>query len=35
VQHVDEVIRKVRSIPDVYEVRRVSRDGTPLERQGS
>jgi GTP diphosphokinase / guanosine-3',5'-bis(diphosphate) 3'-diphosphatase len=35
VQHVDEVIRKIRSIPDVYGVRRVSRDGTPLERQGS
>ena len=35
VQHVDEVIRKVRGIPDVYDVRRVSRDGTPLERQGS
>jgi GTP diphosphokinase / guanosine-3',5'-bis(diphosphate) 3'-diphosphatase len=35
VQHVDEVIRKIRGIPDVYDVRRVSRDGTPLERQGS
>jgi len=34
VQHVDEVIRKVRGIPDVYDVRRVSRDGTPLEHQG-
>jgi GTP diphosphokinase / guanosine-3',5'-bis(diphosphate) 3'-diphosphatase len=34
VQHVDEVIRKVRGIPDVYDVRRVSRDGTPLEYQG-
>src|ERR671916_710221 len=31
VQHVDEVIRKIRSIPDVYAVYRVSRDGTPLE----
>ncbi len=30
VPHVEEVIRKIRSIPDVYEVRRVSRDGTPL-----
>jgi GTP diphosphokinase / guanosine-3',5'-bis(diphosphate) 3'-diphosphatase len=28
--HVEEVIRKIRSIPDVYDVRRVSRDGTPL-----
>jgi GTP diphosphokinase / guanosine-3',5'-bis(diphosphate) 3'-diphosphatase len=35
VQHVDEVIRKIRGIPDVYDVRRVSRDGTPLEHQGS
>src|ERR687889_1284488 len=35
VQHVDEVIRKIRGIPDVYDVSRVSRDGTPLERQGS
>ena len=33
VQHVDEVIRKIRGIPDVYDVRRISRDGTPLERQ--
>jgi GTP diphosphokinase / guanosine-3',5'-bis(diphosphate) 3'-diphosphatase len=32
VQHVEEVIRKIRSIPDVYDVCRVSRDGTPLER---
>jgi GTP diphosphokinase / guanosine-3',5'-bis(diphosphate) 3'-diphosphatase len=32
VRHVEEVIRKVRGIPDVYEVCRVSRDGTPLER---
>jgi GTP pyrophosphokinase len=31
VQHVEEVIRKVRGIPDVYDVYRVSRDGTPLE----
>src|ERR671911_402027 len=35
VQHVDEVIRKIRGIPDVYDVCRVSRDGTPLEYQGS
>ena len=37
VSHVEEVIRKIRSIPDVYEVCRVSRDGTPIahgERQG-
>jgi GTP diphosphokinase / guanosine-3',5'-bis(diphosphate) 3'-diphosphatase len=33
VQHVEEVIRKIRSIPDVYDVQRVSRDGTPLGRQ--
>ncbi len=32
VQHVEEVIRKIRGIPDVYDVCRVSRDGTPLER---
>ncbi len=32
VQHVEEVLRKIRSIPDVYDVCRVSRDGTPLER---
>jgi len=32
VQHVEEVIRKIRGIPDVYGVQRVSRDGTPLER---
>ena len=31
VPHVAEVIRKVRSIPDVYDVQRVSRDGTPIE----
>jgi guanosine-3',5'-bis(diphosphate) 3'-pyrophosphohydrolase len=30
-QHVEEVIRKIRGIPDVYDVYRVSRDGTPLE----
>jgi GTP diphosphokinase / guanosine-3',5'-bis(diphosphate) 3'-diphosphatase len=30
-QHVEEVMRKIRSIPDVYDVYRVSRDGTPLE----
>jgi GTP diphosphokinase / guanosine-3',5'-bis(diphosphate) 3'-diphosphatase len=35
VQHVEEVMRKIRNIPDVYDVYRVSRDGTPLERQGS
>ncbi len=28
--HVEEIQRKIRSIPDVYDVRRVSRDGTPL-----
>jgi GTP pyrophosphokinase len=28
--HVEEIMRKIRSIPDVYGVRRVSRDGTPL-----
>jgi GTP pyrophosphokinase len=33
VQHVEEVIRKIRGIPDVYDVYRVARDGTPLERQ--
>ena len=32
VQHVEEVIRKIRGIPDVYDVYRVARDGTPLER---
>ena len=32
VQHVEEVIRKIRNIPDVYDVCRVSRDGTPLDR---
>ena len=31
VQHVEEVLRKVRGIPDVYGVQRVARDGTPLE----
>ena len=30
-QHVEEVMRKIRGIPDVYDVYRVSRDGTPLE----
>ncbi|MBO0186066.1 ACT domain-containing protein, partial [Vibrio parahaemolyticus] len=25
-QHVEEIIRKVRAIPDVYDVYRVSRD---------
>jgi GTP pyrophosphokinase len=29
--HVEEIIRKIRSVPDVYDVRRVSRDGTPLD----
>ena len=29
--HVDEILRKVRDIPDVYDAYRVSRDGTPLE----
>src|ERR671916_113719 len=28
--HVEEIIRKIRSVPDVYDVRRVSRDGTPV-----
>ena len=32
VQHVEEVIRKIRGIPDVYDVYRVARDGTPLDR---
>jgi len=32
VQHVEEVLRKIRGIPDVYDVCRVSRDGTHLER---
>src|SRR5918912_1446767 len=32
VEHVEEVMRKIRNIPDVYAVYRVSRDGTPLER---
>ncbi len=31
-QHVQEVVRKIRNIPDVYDVCRVSRDGTPLEK---
>lgn len=31
-KHVDEIISKARSIPDVYDVYRVSRDGTPLDR---
>src|SRR5918998_874772 len=30
-QHVEEVMRKIQNIPDVYAVYRVSRDGTPLE----
>ena len=30
VPHVEEVVRKIRAIPDVFDVRRVSRDGTPL-----
>jgi GTP pyrophosphokinase len=29
--HVDVILRKVQSIPDVYDAYRVSRDGTPLE----
>jgi GTP diphosphokinase / guanosine-3',5'-bis(diphosphate) 3'-diphosphatase len=29
-QHVEEIIRKIRGVPDVYDVRRVARDGTPL-----
>jgi GTP diphosphokinase / guanosine-3',5'-bis(diphosphate) 3'-diphosphatase len=33
VQHVEEVIRKIRGIPDVYDVYRVARDGTPLEQR--
>jgi guanosine-3',5'-bis(diphosphate) 3'-pyrophosphohydrolase len=32
-QHVEEIIRKIRGVPDVYDVRRVSRDGTPLAHQ--
>ena len=32
-QHVEEIIRKIRGVPDVYDVRRVSRDGTPLTHQ--
>ena len=31
-EHVQEVMRKIRGIPDVYDVYRVSRDGTPLDR---
>jgi len=34
-QHVDEIIRKVRGVADVYDVRRVSRDGTPLDASPS
>jgi GTP diphosphokinase / guanosine-3',5'-bis(diphosphate) 3'-diphosphatase len=30
-QHVEEVLRRIRGIPDVYDVYRVSRDGTPVE----
>lgn len=30
-EHVEEVMRKIRGIPDVYDAYRVSRDGTPLE----
>ncbi|MDP8940022.1 MAG: bifunctional (p)ppGpp synthetase/guanosine-3',5'-bis(diphosphate) 3'-pyrophosphohydrolase, partial [Actinomycetota bacterium] len=30
-EHVQEVMRKIRGIPDVYDAYRVSRDGTPLE----
>jgi GTP pyrophosphokinase len=33
-QHVEHVINRVRSIPDVYDVQRVSRDGTPLDGKG-
>jgi guanosine-3',5'-bis(diphosphate) 3'-pyrophosphohydrolase len=29
--HVEEIIRKTRGVPDVYDVRRVARDGTPLD----
>ncbi|MDP8973994.1 MAG: bifunctional (p)ppGpp synthetase/guanosine-3',5'-bis(diphosphate) 3'-pyrophosphohydrolase [Actinomycetota bacterium] len=29
--HVEEIIRKTRGVADVYDVRRVSRDGTPLD----
>ncbi len=29
-QHVEEIVRKIRGIPDVYDVCRVSRDGTPI-----
>ncbi|MGF1472175.1 MAG: RelA/SpoT family protein [Rubrobacteraceae bacterium] len=32
-EHVREVMRKIRGIADVYDVYRVSRDGTPLESQ--
>ncbi len=31
VKHVEEVMRKIQGIPDVYDVYRVSRDGTPIE----
>jgi GTP pyrophosphokinase len=30
--HVEEIIRKVKGIPDVYDARRVARDGTPIGR---
>ena len=30
--HVEEIIRKIRGVPDVYDVSRVSRDGTPLNK---
>ncbi len=29
-EHVQEVMRKIRGIPDVYDAYRVSRDGSPL-----
>jgi GTP pyrophosphokinase len=29
-QHVEEIVRKIRGIPDVYDVCRVSRDGTQI-----
>ena len=29
-QHVEEIIRKIRGIPDVYDVCRVSRDGSTI-----
>jgi guanosine-3',5'-bis(diphosphate) 3'-pyrophosphohydrolase len=31
-QHVEDVIRKIRGIPDVYDVYRVSRDGTRVSQ---